>query len=72
MEDFDPARAEHALRDLANPAPLHALSARKGAGLKPWLDWLRAQRASVRAVGFSASASSHEESHHAHGESVAR
>jgi hydrogenase nickel incorporation protein HypB len=48
MEDFDPARAERCLRELANAAPLHALSARKGVNLQPWLDWVRGQLASVR------------------------
>jgi hydrogenase nickel incorporation protein HypB len=50
MEDFDPARAERCLRELANAAPLHAVSARKGVNLRPWLDWVRVQLASVREV----------------------
>ena len=49
MEDFDPARAERALRELANAAPLHCVSARTRSGLRPWLDWLRSELASVRA-----------------------
>jgi len=68
MEDFDVRRAERCLRDLASIAPLHSLSARKRAGLQPWLDWLRAELASVRA-----STSPHEEAHHHdHREAVAR
>ncbi len=43
LDDFDPARAETNLRALANPAPVLKLSARSGAGLPSWLDWLRAE-----------------------------
>jgi hydrogenase nickel incorporation protein HypB len=71
MEDFVPAQAERALRELANPAPLHSLSARKRIGLRPWLDWLRAQLASVRAAETPTSPSSHEESHRDHSERMA-
>ncbi len=42
LGDFDPARAERCLRDLANPAPVITLSARSGTGLREWCDWLRA------------------------------
>ena len=69
-EDFDPARAERSLRELANAAPLHALSARKRMGIEPWLDWLRRELASVRAG--RASVPVREESRHGHGERVAR
>ncbi len=41
MDDFDPARAEHCLRQLANPAPALRLSAKKKDGLAAWFDWLR-------------------------------
>lgn len=41
MDDFDPARAEHYLRQLANPAPALRLSAKKKDGLDAWFDWLR-------------------------------
>lgn len=51
LGDFDPARTEQALRDLANPAPVLTLSARSSAGLRAWCDWLRtslhAQRAAL-------------------------
>lgn len=40
MDDFDPARAKRFLQELANPAPVISLSARKGEGLDQWLDWL--------------------------------
>src|SRR5262252_4047076 len=48
MEDFDPARAERCLRELASAAPVHSVSARKGTNLRPWLDWIREGLASVR------------------------
>jgi hydrogenase nickel incorporation protein HypB len=68
MDDFDAARAQRYLRELANAAPLYSLSARTRAGLQPWLDWLRVELASVHA-----SASLHEEAHpHDHRKAVAR
>jgi len=48
LGDFAPARAESHLRNLANPAPVIALSARNGSGMDIWLDWLTSQLASVR------------------------
>lgn len=41
LDDFEPAAAEKHVRALANPAPVIALSARKGRGLTDWLNWLR-------------------------------
>jgi hydrogenase nickel incorporation protein HypB len=41
VDDFDVAKIGHQLRDLGNPAPVLTLSARTGAGLPAWLDWLR-------------------------------
>lgn len=41
LGDFDPERAGLYLRQLANPAPVLALSARNGAGMHAWLDWIR-------------------------------
>ncbi|MDP1709244.1 MAG: hydrogenase nickel incorporation protein HypB [Gammaproteobacteria bacterium] len=49
LDDFDPEKAEHCLRQLANPAPLFRLSAKTGAGLEHWLAWLRAQATARRA-----------------------
>ncbi len=40
LDDFDPGKAEQHLRKLANPAPVMPVSARTGAGLQDWLDWL--------------------------------
>jgi hydrogenase nickel incorporation protein HypB len=41
MDDFDPARAERAVRTLANSAPVIGVSARKAISLDLWIDWLR-------------------------------
>ncbi|HXY98491.1 MAG TPA: hydrogenase nickel incorporation protein HypB [Stellaceae bacterium] len=48
LDDFDPGRAEGAVRALANPAPVIGLSARKGMNLPAWLDWLRGEMAALR------------------------
>ncbi len=44
LGDFDPAFAEKCVREVANPAPCIELSARTGAGMDTWLDWLRGER----------------------------
>ena len=49
LDDFDPDKAEAHLRQLANPAPVLRLSARKGMGMDAWLAWLRAELAAQRA-----------------------
>src|SRR5512135_1396826 len=41
LDDFDPAAAEAHFRELANPAPVLPISARKGEGMEAWLHWLR-------------------------------
>ncbi len=48
IDDFDPVRAEQALRNLANPAPVIKVSARKGLALNSWLAWLRREAAKAR------------------------
>ena len=48
MDDFDPVRAARCVLELANPAPLLPLSARKGTNLRAWLDWVRAEVGLVR------------------------
>ena len=48
MEDFDPMRAEQAIRNLASGAPVIPLSARKAINLASWLAWLRTEVASIR------------------------
>lgn len=48
LDDFDPARAENCLRNLANPAPALRLSAKIKDGLAAWFDWLRRERAAQK------------------------
>ncbi|MDJ0709148.1 MAG: hydrogenase nickel incorporation protein HypB [Woeseiaceae bacterium] len=48
LDDFDPAYAESCLRQLASDAPMLEVSARKGAGMDTWLDWLRAELDALR------------------------
>ncbi|MGF1643600.1 MAG: hydrogenase nickel incorporation protein HypB [Thiotrichales bacterium] len=48
LDDFDPVKSERHLRELANPALVVQLSARRGTGLVPWLDWLRAELSAQR------------------------
>lgn len=43
LDDFDPTRAERHLRNLANDAPVLAVSARTGECIAAWLQWLREQ-----------------------------
>ena len=40
LGDFDTAKAERHLRELANPAPLLEISARSGDGMGDWIAWL--------------------------------
>ena len=42
LDDFSPQTATRNVRHLANPAPILQVSAKTGAGMKPWLNWLRA------------------------------
>ena len=53
LDDFDPGKAEQALRLVGSQAPVVPLSPRKGLGLEAWLGWLdselEAQRARVAA-----------------------
>lgn len=48
LDDFDPARSETHVRNLANAAPVMRISARKNLGMEAWLDWLREQLAAHR------------------------
>ena len=41
LDDFDCTRAQRYLHDLANPAPVIEMSAKKLLGFDRWLDWLR-------------------------------
>jgi hydrogenase nickel incorporation protein HypB len=57
--DFEPNRAAAHLRNLANAAPVFPISARNGAGMDLWLDWLTGNCAARRHAG-------HAHRHHAH------
>jgi hydrogenase nickel incorporation protein HypB len=48
LDDFDPSYAENCVRQLANTAPVLAMSARNGDGIDTWLDWLREELEIVR------------------------
>jgi hydrogenase nickel incorporation protein HypB len=52
--EFEPSHALRCLRELANPAPFIELSARTGAGMKAWFDWLLAQTARRQTHAFPA------------------
>lgn len=43
LDDFEPERAEHNLRNLASTAPVITLSSRKELGMDSWLKWLDTQ-----------------------------
>jgi hydrogenase nickel incorporation protein HypB len=49
IEEFDPGRAETALRGLASEAPVLRLSSKTGEGLDAWLQWLHAEVEGQRA-----------------------
>ena len=48
MDDFDPARAEAALRALGRETPMIRTAARRAPSLGPWLEWLEAELAAPR------------------------
>jgi len=58
LDDFDPARTEAYLRDLASVAPLLPLSAKQGGGLDGWLAWLRRELTARRGLDAGQSAAS--------------
>lgn len=43
LDDFSVSEAEKNIRNLANPAPVFQLSARKNQGMEQWIDWLKQQ-----------------------------
>jgi hydrogenase nickel incorporation protein HypB len=49
LDDFQPERAEAALRNLANAAPSLTVSSRDADSLAPWIDWLDARVADLKA-----------------------
>lgn len=48
LDDFAPDKAEKNLQNLANPAPVIALSAKNGDGIEAWIAWLLAQIADYK------------------------
>ena len=66
LDDFDAARAEQAIRALANAAPVVPLSARKRLNLEPWQAWLRGEIEKIRATQAAAhdAHEAHYEHHH--------
>lgn len=48
LGDFDPAKAERCLRELASDAPVVTISSRSGDGMQAWIDWLEARLADTR------------------------
>lgn len=49
LDDFDPEKAEHYVRQLASTAPVLRVNTRRPGQLTPWLDWLAAEVAAHRA-----------------------
>jgi hydrogenase nickel incorporation protein HypB len=49
LDDFDPGTAERHLRELANPAEVFTISARRPPTLEAWLGWLRSTLQAHRA-----------------------
>ena len=57
MPEFDATRAAGYVRQLGNAAPILELSAKSGAGMEAWADWLRRGVADLRAnLSFSTAA----------------
>lgn len=48
LEDFDPDYATDCLRQLASVAPVLEVSAKTGAGIRDWLDWVRTELDAAR------------------------
>jgi len=63
LDDFDPAKAEANLRNLANPAGVLRVSARRPETLAPWLVWLEEKHAAARAGALSRPRSRREHAH---------
>ena len=71
LGDFEPLRAERAVRNLANAAPVIALSARKGIDLEPWQAWLRSEIAGIRATQGTEPANTEARHEHHHDSEMA-
>ncbi|MCW8927089.1 MAG: hydrogenase nickel incorporation protein HypB [Xanthomonadales bacterium] len=76
LDDFKPERAETYLRNLANDAPVIHTSAKSGAGMEDWLEWLRTQVAARkqehRQNPDAHAHVHHDHSHHEQGQSPGR
>jgi hydrogenase nickel incorporation protein HypB len=48
LDDFQPENARRNLQALANAAPVIELSAKTGAGMEAWLQWLRTEHAALQ------------------------
>jgi hydrogenase nickel incorporation protein HypB len=48
LDDFQPENARRNLQALANAAPVIELSAKTGAGMDEWLQWLRTEHAALK------------------------
>ena len=69
LDDFNPEKAESAIRNLAHSEPVTTLSARSKEGLNHWLDWLEeqlAQQSERRANGKTAGPKLQPEGAHLH------
>ena len=69
LDDFEPAKAEQAVRQLAIEAPVSLLSAKSGEGVQEWLDWLDEQvklQAERRKAGDTATPSIQPDGQHLH------
>jgi hydrogenase nickel incorporation protein HypB len=64
LDDFEPQRAEKAVRNLANAAPVIPLSARKRVNFDTWEAWLRGEIASIRATQQTVHSEARHEHHH--------
>lgn len=68
LDDFNPQRAEKAVRNLANSAPVIPLSARRAINLESWNAWLRAAVVKIRSSQGITSETfrAHHHGHHNH------
>lgn len=64
LDDFEPQRAEKAVRELANAAPVIPLSARKRINFDPWEAWLRGEIANIRATQQNVQSEARHGHHH--------
>jgi hydrogenase nickel incorporation protein HypB len=56
LDDFDPARAARALRELGGDTPMIHSAARRKPALQPWLNWLEGELTRPRLVSSEAAA----------------